>query len=339
MKKISVTFLLMLSAFWLQAQDINFSQFYELPALRNPALAGIYKGDLRMTGVFRSQWQQATGQFQTTGLSVESKSGVNEWTEDFYAVALQVTNDVGGDGKLGRTQVLPSFTYHKLLREESNLYLSAGFSGGLVQQRFDPSKLSFDDQFVNGSYSRSNPTRQSFNSTNVTYFDASAGIAIGGDLGYKYKFYLGASYAHFNRPKVAFNKNNDVRLNQKIAINAGLSCMVSDYDQLFFYGDYFFQGSNNLLQGGFLYKHNLLEEAEDPSYVISFGTFYRWNDALIPVVKLDYMKVSVGITYDVNISKLKAATQFRGGAEVTLSYKTFLNTKRTSANKMRCPIL
>ena len=34
--------------------------------------------------------------------------------------------------------------------------------GGPVMQRFDPSKLSFDDQFVNGSYSSSNPTKQIF---------------------------------------------------------------------------------------------------------------------------------------------------------------------------------
>ena len=30
-------------------QDINFSQFYELPLLRNPALAGILNGNVRFT--------------------------------------------------------------------------------------------------------------------------------------------------------------------------------------------------------------------------------------------------------------------------------------------------
>ncbi len=323
----------------IKAQDIHFSQFYEQPVLRNPALAGIFKGDLRVTTAFRSQWQQSLGQFQTTGLSVESRSSVNEFSDDYFCVGLQITNDAGGDARLGRTQLLPTLAYHKLLKEESNLYLSAGFTGGFVQQRFDPSKLSFDDQFVNGSYSRTNPTRQMFTNTNVTYLDAAAGVSLGGELGYRYKFYIGASYHHFTRPKVAFDQNSDVRLNKKVAVNAGLSCQVSDYNQLFFYADYFRQGGTSLAQGGMLYRHNLLEEVEDPTYVISFGAFYRWNDALVPVVKIDYMKLSFGVTYDVNISQLRTATQMRGAAEVTLSYRTFLNTRKSSQLKMRCPVL
>ena len=30
------------------AQDIHFSQFFETPLLRNPALAGIFTGDIRL---------------------------------------------------------------------------------------------------------------------------------------------------------------------------------------------------------------------------------------------------------------------------------------------------
>ncbi len=38
-------------------QDINFSQFYELPLLRNPALAGIFNGNVRFTAAYRNQWE------------------------------------------------------------------------------------------------------------------------------------------------------------------------------------------------------------------------------------------------------------------------------------------
>jgi predicted amidohydrolase len=167
----------------------------------------------------------------------------------------------------------------------------------------------------------------------------SAGVALSGDLGYKYRFYLGAAYSHFNQPKVAFDKNIDVRLNKKVAVNGGLSANVTDYDQLFIYADYFYQGGNTAAQGGLLYKHNLMEEIEEPNYAISFGVFHRLNDAVIPVVKLDYLKVSLGVTYDINVSKLSSAAQLRGGAEVTLSYKTFLNSRNSSLDKVRCPVL
>ena len=321
------------------AQDIHFSQFHQMPALRNPALAGIFKGDMRATGIFRSQWQPSFGQFQTTGLGIETKTAVSEYSEDFYSLGLLLTNDVAGDARLGKTQILPSFTFHKLLNQEKNLYLSGGFMGGIVQQRFDPSKLRLGDQFVNGSYSQLNPTRQTFNNTNVTYFDIAAGLVIGGELAEKYNYYLGVSYAHFNRPKVAFTPSNDVRLNSRLGINAGFSTAASDFDYLYFYADYFRMGGASLAQGGVIYTHHLLEEVEDPTYAISFGVFHRINDAVIPMARLDYAKFSFGFTYDVNISKLSAATKFQGGAEATVSYKTFLNTRNSSASKVRCPRL
>jgi type IX secretion system PorP/SprF family membrane protein len=330
--------LLMLFSIQLQGQDLNFSQFYELPGLRNPALAGIIKGDFRAVAIHRSQWQQMIGQYQTSGLGLETKSSVREYSDDYYSFGLIVTNDEAGDASFGKTQFLPSFTFHKFLREEGNLYLSAGFSGGAVQQRFDPSKLRFDDQFVNGSYSSTNATRQAFTNTNITYFDATAGIALGGELGYRYRFYIGAAYSHFHQPKVAFFPSGDVRLNKKITISGGLSAAVSDYSELYSYFDFFTQGGTNMVQGGFLFTHNLLEEVEDPTYRISIGSFYRWGDAIIPVIKLDYTKLSFGFTYDVNISNLSAASRYRGGAEVSVSYKTYLNNRKSSALKMRCPV-
>ena len=66
------------------------------------------------------------------------------------------------------------------------------------------------------------------------------------------------------------------------------------------------------------------------------GTFYRRNDAVIPVIKLDYYNLAVGLTYNVNISKLRTASQFRDGFELTLSYKSFLNIRNSSAEKVRC---
>ena len=35
------------------AQDIHFSQFFQAPLLRNPSLAGIYTGDIRVQAVYR----------------------------------------------------------------------------------------------------------------------------------------------------------------------------------------------------------------------------------------------------------------------------------------------
>src|SRR5688572_6989714 len=94
------------------AQDINFSQFYELPLLRNPALAGIYRGDLRVTSAFRSQWSSVTVPYQTQALGVETKFGLGPTSGDYISLGMQITNDIAGDSRLGKTQLLSMLTYH-----------------------------------------------------------------------------------------------------------------------------------------------------------------------------------------------------------------------------------
>jgi hypothetical protein len=167
--------------------------------------------------------------------------------------------------------------------------------------------------------------------------DAAVGMVFSSTTGRDVRYYIGASYFHFNQPKVAFDKTRDIRLNKKIMINAGLSVPTGDNDKLILYGDYFTQGGNSQMQGGFIYQHDLVQMDEDDAISLSAGTFLRWNDAVMPLLKLQYYTFGIGLTYDVNISKLRAASQSRGGYEVTLSYRNFLNIRNSSLDAVRCP--
>lgn len=319
------------------SQDINFSQFYELPLLRNPSLAGIYKGDMRLTSAFRNQWQSVSAPYQTSALGFEVRTSLFQNSSDYISAGIQLTNDVAGDSRLGKTQVLPMLTYHKLVSGSTNTYLSLGFMGGPVQQKFNPEALRFDDQFVNGAYSPLNPTQQSFTRTSLTYWDAAVGMNLSSEIGLA-KAYFGAAYFHFTQPKVAFDQLSDIRLNRKLVFNFGLNMPMSEYDDLIFYSDLFTQGGNRQIQGGAIFMHHFLTIGEEEDLGFGIGGFYRWNDALIPVVKLNWYKMSLGLTYDVNVSKLKPASIYRGGLEVALSYKAYLNIMNTSLQKVRCVI-
>lgn len=322
----------------LNAQDINFSQFYEMPMLRNPSLTGFFKGDFRISGAYRSQWGSVSGvPFKTQALGSEFKFSLNEHSNDYLSVGLQVTNDMAGDSKLGRTQVLPAIAFHKNLDDETDTYLSIGFIGGFVQQRFDPTKLRFDDQFVNGAYSETNPTRQTFDNTNVTYWDASIGMIYSSEYG-NVKYYFGAAYFHLNSPRVAFSREHDVKLNKKIMINGGLTAPLSDYNRMILYADVFTQGGSRQAQGGVILKHDLAQHDDEETTSVSGGLFYRWNDAVIPMLKFDINRVSIGLTYDMNVSKLKAASQMQGGFELTMAYRNFLKIRNSSSDRMRCPV-
>lgn len=319
------------------AQDVNFSQFYELPMLRNPALAGIFAGDIRVSAAYRNQWQSVTVPYQTEALGAELKFSLGQNSYDYITLGIQLTNDQAGDSKLSKTQILPVLNFHKSVSGKKDSYISAGIMAGAVQHRFDPSKLQFDDQFVNGAFSATNPTQQTFNSTQLMYWDIAAGLSFSSVGPNDMHYYIGAGLFHFTKPKVAFIPTNDITLNPKFVVNFGLSVPTSYADKFILYGDFFTQGGNEQMQGGFMYHHDLVRYNDEEAVSLAGGAFYRWNDAVIPVIKFDYYQLGMGISYDVNVSKLKTASQMRGGLEVTLSYKTYLNILNSSLNKVRCP--
>lgn len=335
--KYLLIFILLQTAGKAVCQDINFSQFYELPLLRNPALAGIFSGDYAISSAYRNQWQSVTTPYRTFALGLEYKKSVRPGSNDFFTIGLQSTNDVAGESRLSRTQVFPVLNFHKSLNSEQDTYLSAGIMAGPVMQRFDPSKLSFDDQFVNGAYSSTNPTSQVFTNTGFTYWDLTAGLTFSSVVGADTRFYIGAGMFHILKPKVAFQKQYDVVLNQKYVVNAGLSKSISDVNKIIVYADYFMQGGARQIQGGLMLSHDFAGNNEDQKVALSAGLFYRLRDALIPVLKIEYNKIGLGFNYDVNISKLKTASQLRGSFEATLSYKGFTRSQNSSVNKVRCP--
>lgn len=318
------------------AQDINFSQFYELPLLRNPALAGTYKGDYRITSAFRNQWASVTTPYKTGALGGEVRLPI-AGSYNYLSVGMQITHDQAGDSKMSKTQVLPLIAYHKSLNAEKDAYLTIGFMAGGAQQRFDPTNLKFADQFVSGAYTVSNPTMQTFDNTSVSYADAGVGLSYSSIVGEDTRFYFGGALFHFNQPKVAYDAESDIRLNRKFVFNAGVSSPVGDVGRLIFYSDFFMQGGNSQMQGGLMYQRNLGDDEQNATS-LSFGGFYRWNDAFIPLIKLTHNRFSTGLTYDVNISKLIPASSMRGGFEITLSYSGFFRGENSSVSAVRCPV-
>jgi hypothetical protein len=57
---------------------------------------------------------------------------------------------------------------------------------------------------------------------------------------------------------------------------------------------------------------------------------------MIPVVKIDVKPLAFGLSYDVNVSSLKTASQGRGGFELSLSYLKFID-HNSSREAVRCP--
>jgi type IX secretion system PorP/SprF family membrane protein len=333
-----------LKAFPCLSQDVGFSQFYDQPLLRNPALAGIFEGDLRFTASYRNQWQSVTVPYRTFALSSEVKLPANITTDDNFTFGLQIMRDMAGTSEFSTTQVLPAINYSLPLSREKNSYISLAFMGGLMQQRFDPTKLQFNDQFVagsNGTFSITPASQQVFNNTSVNYFDLSTGLTYNGAISEGTDYFVGAALFHIRRPKVGFFDGNVITLNRRFAFNAGLSTPLSEYDRFVFYGDYFQQLGDRFkpvgihaIQAGALLSRDFFA---DGSFVLTGGVLYRMNDAIIPVVQWEVGQFVVGVSYDVNINKLSVASQYRGGLEFTLSWRGFLNLRQSERRQVVCP--
>jgi len=339
MKKIiQILIFVALPSFYCVAQDMHFSQFYEKPILRNPALAGVFEGDVRVTGIYRNQWQSVTVPFQTGGLSGEIKLPVGKGY-DWVTLGTEISYDQAGDLKLKRTQVLPVVCYHKSLSAVHDNYLSVAFMGGYVNSQFDPYSAKWDDQFVNGHYDPSNPTSQVFSNTSYGYWDASTGISYSGEMGEQDHFYLGIGLFHFNNPKTNFyTSNTATTVPQKLTLNSGFKFQTSDIDNVHVYADYLQQGGAEVFIGGVMYTRELQKRYDDKkTYNIGVGAFYRWNDAVIPTVKLDIYDLSIGVSYDVNVSRLTQASQSMGGFEISATWRGKLNRTVEAAARVRCP--
>ena len=329
-----------------RAQDVGFSRFYDQPLLRNPALAGIFTGDVRLVGAFRSQWQSVTVPYRTYGLSAEVRFPTNIFSDDYLTAGLQVMKDVAGTSEFSTTQILPALNYSIPVGGGPSSYLSIGFMGGLLQQRFDPTKLVLDDQFVagsNGSFSVLPASAQTFTNTSVNCFDLSLGTSYNGSWNDNLDYFAGVGLFHVTKPKVGFFEGSQIVLNKKLALNAGASIGTSETDEVVLYADYFRQYGDDFrpvgistLQIGAFFKRDLVV-VDDDRTSFSLGMLYRWDDAVIPVVKFELSKFAIGASYDVNVSKLVVASQYRGGFEVTLSYRDFLNIRNKAAGRMKCP--
>ncbi len=321
-----------------QAQDIHFSQIFETPLLRNPSLAGLFTGDVRMQVVHRSQWNSVTIPYQTTSLSGEYKLPFGKG-DDYLTIGGQILYDKAGSAVLTATHVLPTINYHKSLSSEKNRYISLGFMGGLVQRRVDQSKMTTNSQFDGTVFNPALGTGEALTRPSYIYMDGSVGMSFNSQIGENENnnIFLGLAYHHFNRSKnISFYSSTEAEMQPKMVGSAGLRMSMTDVSYFTLQADFSKQGVYAETIAGALYTWKLNESEQSP-YRFHAGAYIRWKDAVIPVAKLEMKPIAVSVSYDANISALRAASRGQGGFEVALTYQKFTRSLNSSQDAVRCP--
>src|SRR3954464_9245285 len=180
----------------IRAQDIHFSQFFETPLLRNPSLAGIFDGDVRIQGVYRNQWGSVTVPYKTGSFNIEYKQPIGQG-DDFITTGLQLVYDKAGSTNFTTSNLLPAVNYHKSLGANKSTYLSLGFMGGLVQRRIDRSRMTTNSQYDGNGYNPSLADGEVFVNDNFSYLDGSVGMSFNSALSPdrpQDNYYLGVAF-------------------------------------------------------------------------------------------------------------------------------------------------
>ncbi len=317
----------------LQGQDLYLSQFHEAPMLRSPALAGIFSGDYRIQGVYRSQWNSISYPYQTGSLNIERKTTIFH-SDDYLTLGLQVLYDRAGTVALTSGHLLPVVNYHKSVSSVRSSYLSLGFFGGVVSRRLDRSKVTTNSQFDGISYNSSLPDNETF-SPGYAYFDAGVGMSYNSTIGSneQHVYFIGASYHHLNRPVNAFYRN--ISLLPKWVLSTGMRLEFSEISHLSLHGDHILQAPYRQTIFGGSYSRKLGDAGT--STVLHMGLFARVGDALIPMVKVDLQPIRIGFSYDVTVGKVAPVSRARGGFELSLSYSGFIDKENSAQYAVRCP--
>ena len=302
------------------AQDPGFSQFFSSPLTLNPALTGKFDGSFRLALNYRDQWPAIPKAYITSTASADMNMLQDRLSEvDTWGIGFMGMADKTANGVLNSNYFSFSTAYHKGLDEDGLHQLGVGFQGNYSTKRLDGTKMDFEDELDEfGGWT--NLTNEPMNNRvlSVNYFDFNAGILYNGSTNGYNNYYLGTSFYHINRPRETFD-GGYYTLHPRFTIHGGGYFPTSDVTVLHFSALHSRQAgnANTVLGGAVAFNTNYDEENPTNFYA---GGWFRFGDALIPYVGLEFNDLHIGVTYDVNISNLRTASQSRGGIEVSLIY-------------------
>lgn len=320
------------------SQDLHFSQFFNSPLLTNPANTGfIPDGDYRLGVNYRNQWASVTAfPYKTMSVFGDWQTMQNRDNTGWLGIGGVIMRDVAGTSVLTSTKVYGSIAYHQMINAGS--LVSLGFNAGWANKRINTSNLSFPSQW-NGKFfdAHQTGTAPKLDANNINYLDMQVG------MNYAYfpnnDIYVNAGFSamHVNRPKESFfseqpgvnNRvpvrytaflNGSFKLNDRVIVNPNV------------YGS--MQANSYEIVGGLNAHYNASGDGEK---ILIAGVYYRYKDAIIPMVGLGFKDLTFTFSYDVTTSSLSNFNNGRGGFEFSLIKQGVVDRYNGNRRESMCP--
>lgn len=356
LKKLST----LLAVLWLalgqlQAQDIHYTQFYNAPLTINPALTGVFGGDVRFMGNYRGQWSRTPVDYRTFTAVADMKFINRTAKKGFFSGGLVFNYDQAGYSNLNLTNLGLSGSYTRQLSNQ--FFASFGGAVSANQRRFQLDDLTFDSGFDSntGTYDPALGSGESFASTSRFFMDFAAGInfrlqgldaaAMIDRLEKRSKLDFGVGIFHVTQPDQSFYDNYKSPLTLRLTpYILGVVQLGRNLDAV-----------GNLV-GNFQspYKEFIgmvgarvhLSRRLGRQLAVQLGASYRFNeldgftatrDAWMPNLEVHYRQWRAGFSYDINISDFSVTNQRRGGPEFSIRY--ILRKVRPLPYFKHCPLI
>lgn len=321
----------------LGAQDIHFSQFYMSPLNLNPAMTGVMNCKMRFLANYRNQWAPIlkTKAFNTYNLSFDQKIPVGRY--DYFGFGGTFWGDRAGSIDFSTLQFKLSGAYSKRMAgsRTSAHYLVIGAEGGINQRSINFHNAVFGDQ-IEAEKGVTKPVSNEFTKYSIDpsflFADVAVGLLWFSVLDKENNYYFGGSFSHLNEPlqnhyspsnpnftaaplysKLTVHGGGIFALNRKTAIVPGIVT--------------FFQGPHFQVNGGTSFRFDMSKSRYDKQS-FQAGLWTRisnkvsgvLSDAVILSTRFDYNKFGIGLSYDINVSSLRAASPANNSFEFSFIY-------------------
>ncbi len=302
-----------------QAQNPHYSQFYADAIRINPSMTGNFNGDYRFGLNAKSQWESVPGPYRTVSAYGDfnfARSKQRKKTgSDWLAAGLHSLYDSAGDGVLSALEVRGALAAHKSFN--SNFYASLGADIAFHQRKVDYDQLYFNNQWADIDFDPNIDDAEAFASERSSYFDVGAGATLTYYEPGIFNVYVGGSMLHINQPTETFY-NTDNRLGMRMAFNAGGSVWVGQVSvepAIYFSSEK--KASEMIFGSNFAWAMGSDDRYRDGAAKVYLGAWYRNNDALIALTGVEINNNRILLSYDINVSTLRAASNGRGGFEIS----------------------
>jgi type IX secretion system PorP/SprF family membrane protein len=317
----------------LTAQDVHFSQFTMSPLTQNPGLTGaIY--DIQAIMNYRTQWASVASPYTTMAASFDMRLGHKKSRKGFWAAGMNIYDDKAGDAQLSILQANLNVAYHVRLNEYN--ILGAGIQAGFVQRSISAGALQWGNQYNGSVYDANLPTGETAGiAASKMFIDAGAGVVWSYDNtkgaknvtdNHEFKINVGASVFHPQESSYSFYGDGE-KLYMKFLVHSDARISIPNSNMAIVPAMmYSRQGNVQELDAGAMLRYKLKQDSKYTGFAkgaaLSLGGYYRAGDAFAPAMLLEYANYALGMSYDLNTSPLRTASNLRGGVEITLRFVT-----------------